>query len=813
MPKHLVIVESPAKAKTIEGYLGKDFVVKASMGHIRDLAKGNDAIDVQHGFSPRYIVSEGKEQVVNDLKKLAKKAETIWLATDEDREGEAIAWHLYEELGLTPANSKRFVYHEVTKKAILRAIEQPREIDYDLVNAQQARRVLDRLVGFELSPILWRKVRPSLSAGRVQSVAVRIIVEREREIQAFNAQSSFKVTGIFLSEKEPIPFQAELSTKFDAESEADAFLKHCTNAHYAVSSVETKPGKKSPSPPFTTSTLQQEASRKLSFSIDRTMRIAQILYEAGHITYMRTDSVNLSDDAIVLCAGEIEKSFGKEYVQTRKYQNKSSNAQEAHEAIRPTDFSALLPSLSKDEARLYDLIRKRAIASQMADAKLEKTTISIEIDPKSQSSFIATGEVIKFDGFLAVYSESHDEENEQEDSKRLPAVSKGESLLNQSIKAVERYSKPSARYTEASLVKKLEELGIGRPSTYAPTISTIQKRNYVIKDNRDGKKREYVSLTLEAGTITKETLSENHGAEKAKLFPTDIGMIVNDFLVENFGNIVDYNFTAQVEEQFDEIARGELEWYKMLEAFYTPFHSEVTKIMTGPQKRASSARELGADPATGLTVYATITRFGSAVQIGEIGAEIPPKFASLKQHQSISTITLEEALDLFKLPRSLGLFEEKEVKVGIGRFGPYIVHNSVFTSLKPEDDPYTIELDKAIELILQKRELQASRLIKAFPEQAEITIVNGRFGPYISFGKSNVKIPKGTDPASLTLEQCFAFAEEQGKTLQKVAPKSKSSTKQKETTTKKTTAAKKTTAKKTTTKKTTAKRVVKKKTE
>lgn len=810
MPKHLVIVESPAKAKTIEGYLGKDFVVKASMGHIRDLAKGNDAIDVEHGFSPKYIVSEAKEQVVNDLKKLAKKADTIWLATDEDREGEAIAWHLYEELGLTPHNSKRFVYHEVTKKAILKAIEQPREIDYDLVNAQQARRVLDRLVGFELSPILWRKVRPSLSAGRVQSVAVRIIVEREREIQEFNAQSSFKVNGIFLSEKEPIPFQAELSTKFDHEADAEAFLKHCTHAQYAVRSVETKPGKKSPSPPFTTSTLQQEASRKIGFSIDRTMRIAQILYEAGHITYMRTDSVNLSDDAIVLCAGEIEKSFGKEYVQTRKYQNKSSNAQEAHEAIRPTDFSATLPSLSKDEARLYDLIRKRAIASQMADAILEKTTISIEIDPKSKHMFIATGEVIKFDGFLAVYSESQDEESDQEDSKRLPAISQGEHLLNESIKAVQRYSKPPARYTEASLVKKLEELGIGRPSTYAPTISTIQKRNYVIKDNRDGKKREYVSLTLQSGVISKETLSENHGAEKAKLFPTDIGMIVNDFLVENFGNIVDYNFTANVEEQFDEIARGELEWNKMLESFYTPFHSEVTKIMTGPQKRASSARELGIDPNTGLTVYATLTRFGSAVQIGEIGAEIPPKFASLKQHQSIATISLEEALDLFKLPRSLGLFEEKDVKVGIGRFGPYIVHNSVFTSLKPEDDPYTIELERAIELIIQKRELQASRLIKAFPEQPEVTIVNGRFGPYISYGKSNVKIPKGTDPNTLTLEQCNTFAEEQGKTLQKVAPKSKAAAKKKET--KSTLTTEKPKVKKATTKKATAKKAPKKKT-
>ncbi|NBO69277.1 MAG: type I DNA topoisomerase [Bacteroidetes bacterium] len=779
MAKHLVIVESPAKAKTIEGYLGKDYIVKASMGHIRDLAKGNDAIDVKHGFKPEYIISEGKEQVVSELKKLSKKVDTVWLATDEDREGEAIAWHLYDVLGLSANNSKRFVYHEVTKKAILKAIEQPREIDYDLVNAQQARRVLDRLVGFELSPILWRKVRPSLSAGRVQSVAVRLIVEREREIQEFNAQSSFKVTGTFIPEKEQLQFQAELSTKFDSAEEAEQFLLHCAKASYSVINVETKPGKKSPSPPFTTSTLQQEASRKLGFSIDRTMRLAQILYEAGHITYMRTDSVNLSDDSIALCSSAIERSFGKEYVQTRKYQNKSSNAQEAHEAIRPTDFSAT-PTIGKDEDRLYDLIRKRAIASQMADAKLEKTTATIEIKPSSPHSFIASGEVIKFDGFLAVYSESQDDDTEQEDDKRLPALQVGEDVTNLSIKAIQRFSKPSARYTEASLVKKLEELGIGRPSTYAPTISTIQKRNYVLKDTRDGKKREYLSFTLTNAEITKEILTENHGAEKSKLFPTDIGMIVNDFLVKNFGNIVDYHFTAHVEEQFDEIARGELQWNTMLQEFYTPFHSEVSKIMSGPQGKATSARELGTDPASGLTVYATLTRFGSAVQIGETGGEIPPKFASLKQHQSIATITIEEALDLFKLPRSLGLFEEKEVKVGIGRFGPYIVHNSVFTSLKVEDDPYTIELDLAIERIIQKREIQAARLIKSFPESSDITIVNGRFGPYVSYGKSNVKIPKGTDPASLTLEQCHELAKDQGKTLEKYPAKTKKGNTKKE---------------------------------
>ena len=763
MAKNLVIVESPAKAKTIEGYLGKDFTVKASMGHIRDLAKGNDAIDVHNNFLPHYIVSEGKEQVVQELKKLVKQSDIIWLATDEDREGEAIAWHLYEELNLSNKITKRFVYHEVTKSAILKAIEKPREIDNNLVNAQQARRILDRLVGFELSPVLWRKVRPSLSAGRVQSVAVRLIVEREREIIDFSSSSAFKVSGIFLPEQDNAKsFIAELPKRLETQQQAESFLVSCKNANFTVHSIETKPGKKSPAPPFTTSTLQQEASRKLGLSIDRTMRIAQQLYEAGHITYMRTDSVNLSESAISLAMNEISNEFGNSYALARHYTNKSSNAQEAHEAIRPTDFHKHSIDSGKDEQRLYELIWKRAIASQMADAQLEKTTASILISTNNEF-LVAMGEVIRFEGFLKVYTESHDDDQEQEDSKRLPAMNKGDILTNEYLQAIQRFQKPAPRYTEASLVKKLEELGIGRPSTYAPTISTIQKRDYVVKENRDGKKRDFTTLMLKENILSAEIKSENYGAEKSKLFPTDIGMVVNDFLVEHFGNIIDFNFTANVEEQFDEIARGECEWTSMLEGFYKPFHSEVEKALSGTSKRANTSRLLGIDPVSDLQVYATITRFGSAAQIGESGGDIPPKFASLKANQSISTITLEEALALFKLPRSLGLFEEMEIKVGIGKFGPYLVHNKVFTSIKPDDDPYTIELDRAIELIQIKRQDIASRLLKEFPSHPEIKVVNGRFGPYITIGKQNVKMPKGTDPLSVSIEQALQWGAEQEK--------------------------------------------------
>ena len=763
MAKNLVIVESPAKAKTIEGYLGKDFTVKASMGHIRDLAKGNDAIDVHNNFLPHYIVSEGKEQVVQELKKLVKQSDIIWLATDEDREGEAIAWHLYQELNLSNKITKRFVYHEVTKNAILKAIEKPREIDNNLVNAQQARRILDRLVGFELSPVLWRKVRPSLSAGRVQSVAVRLIVEREREIVDFSSSSAFKISGLFLPEQDNAKsFIAELPKRLETQQQAESFLVSCKNANFTVHSIETKPGKKSPAPPFTTSTLQQEASRKLGLSIDRTMRIAQQLYEAGHITYMRTDSVNLSESAISLAMNEISNEFGNSYALARHYTNKSSNAQEAHEAIRPTDFHKHAIDSGKDEQRLYELIWKRAIASQMADAQLEKTTASILISTNNEF-LVAMGEVIRFEGFLKVYTESHDDDQEQEDSKRLPAMNKGDILTNEYLQAIQRFQKPAPRYTEASLVKKLEELGIGRPSTYAPTISTIQKRDYVVKENRDGKKRDFTTLMLKENILSAEIKSENYGAEKSKLFPTDIGMVVNDFLVEHFGNIIDFNFTASVEEQFDEIARGECEWTSMLEGFYKPFHSEVEKALSGTSKRANTSRLLGIDPVSDLQVYATITRFGSAAQIGESGGEIPPKFASLKANQSISTITLEEALALFKLPRSLGLFEEMEIKVGIGKFGPYLVHNKVFTSIKPDDDPYTIELDRAIELIQIKRQDIASRLLKEFPSHPEIKVVNGRFGPYITIGKQNVKMPKGTDPLSVSIEQALQWGAEQEK--------------------------------------------------
>jgi DNA topoisomerase-1 len=763
MAKNLVIVESPAKAKTIEGYLGKDFTVKASMGHIRDLAKGNDAIDVHNNFLPHYIVSEGKEQVVQELKKLVKQSDIIWLATDEDREGEAIAWHLYQELNLSNKITKRFVYHEVTKNAILKAIEKPREIDNNLVNAQQARRILDRLVGFELSPVLWRKVRPSLSAGRVQSVAVRLIVEREREIVDFSSSSAFKISGLFLPEQDNAKsFIAELPKRLETQQQAESFLVSCKNANFTVHSIETKPGKKSPAPPFTTSTLQQEASRKLGLSIDRTMRIAQQLYEAGHITYMRTDSVNLSESAISLAMNEISNEFGDSYALARHYTNKSSNAQEAHEAIRPTDFHKHAIDSGKDEQRLYELIWKRAIASQMADAQLEKTTASILISTNNEF-LVAMGEVIRFEGFLKVYTESHDDDQEQEDSKRLPAMNKGDILTNEYLQAIQRFQKPAPRYTEASLVKKLEELGIGRPSTYAPTISTIQKRDYVVKENRDGKKRDFTTLMLKENILSAEIKSENYGAEKSKLFPTDIGMVVNDFLVEHFGNIVDFNFTASVEEQFDEIARGECEWTSMLEGFYKPFHSEVEKALSGTSKRANTSRLLGVDPNSDLQVYATITRFGSAAQIGESGGDIPPKFASLKANQSISTITLEEALALFKLPRSLGLFEEMEIKVGIGKFGPYLVHNKVFTSIKPDDDPYTIELDRAIELIQIKRQDIASRLLKEFPSHPEIKVVNGRFGPYITIGKQNVKMPKGTDPLSVSIEQALQWGAEQEK--------------------------------------------------
>ncbi len=764
MAKNLLIVESPAKAKTIEGYLGKDFLVKSSYGHIRDLAKGNDAIDVENNFAQHYEVPADKKAIVSELKKLAKAADTVWLASDEDREGEAISWHLVEALGLDEKKTKRIVFHEITKPAILRAIENPRGIDYNLVNAQQARRVLDRLVGFELSPVLWRKVKPSLSAGRVQSVAVRLIVDREREINVFNSESHFKITAIFYTgDSKKTIFKAELDTRYKQIGDAEKFLEDCISANYKVNSLEVKPSKRSPSAPFTTSTLQQEASRKLGFSVSRTMSIAQKLYEAGKITYMRTDSVNLSDTAIAAAEKEIKSAYGDKYHQRRQYKTKSSGAQEAHEAIRPTYFDHHTTTGDNAERRLYELIWKRAIASQMSEALFEKTTARIGISTRKEE-LIAQGEVLKFDGFLTVYMESQDEDEsdlneDNSDNKMLPPLKEQQALSLVEMNATERFSRPPARYTEASLVKKLEELGIGRPSTYAPTIGTIQNRGYVIKEDRDGKQRNYRVLSLKDKKVSNKELQENVGVEKAKLFPSDIGALVNDFLVQHFNEIVDYNFTATVEKEFDEIAQGLKEWTKMIDSFYRPFHKDVENTIEHAD-RASANRELGTDPETGKPVFVKIGRYGPYVQIGEADEESAekPKFASLRSGQMIETITLEEAMELFKMPKSLGTFEDKEVSVGIGRFGPYIRHNSIFTSIPKGDDPHTIELDRAIELILAKREKDANKIIKVFAENDQVKVLNGRWGPYIAYGKLNVKIPKGTDPANLTFEDCVRLA-------------------------------------------------------
>ncbi|MDF3028544.1 MAG: topoisomerase [Fluviicola sp.] len=758
MSKNLVIVESPAKAKTIEGYLGKDFTVKSSFGHVRDLASKGLAIDVENNFAPEYEVSSDKKALVAELKKLAKESDVVWLATDEDREGEAISWHLYETLGLAKKDTKRITFNEITKGAILKAIENPRQINKPLVDAQQARRVLDRLVGFELSPVLWKKVRPSLSAGRVQSVAVRLIVEREKEIQQFNAESYFRVTGEFLKGKERI--KAEVSKHFGTDTEVNSFLENCANVDFKVLDVQQKPAKKTPASPFTTSTLQQEASLKLGFSVSRTMQVAQKLYEAGHITYMRTDSVNLSETAMEGAKNEIFSAYGKEYSHPSKYTNKSSNAQEAHEAIRPTNFAMhSLNSSERDEVRLYDLIWKRSIASQMSHAELERTTISIG-NPKLPEIFQAKGEVIKFDGFLKVYLETNldEEENENETEGLLPAVEVGEALDRDFIRATQRFTRPSARYVEASLVKKLEELGIGRPSTYAPTISTIQKRGYVEKQEREGEERAYQVLELKGSAIDRQTKKEVTGKEKNKLFPTDIGMVVTDFLVDHFGGIMDYHFTAEVEEQFDEIARGKMEWTDMLSSFYKPFHDNVENTLEHSD-RATGERELGIDPVSNKKVIARIGRFGPMIQIGDEKEDgDKPRFASLLGNQSIHTITLEEALELFKLPRLVGEFEGQEVKANSGRFGPYVQIGKLFVSLKKEDDPMTVTLERAIELIQEKREVEANRLIKDFPGREDVQLLNGRYGAYLKIGKDNFKLPKGTDAATLTLEECLAIA-------------------------------------------------------
>lgn len=781
MAKNLVIVESPAKAKTIEGYLGKDYIVKSSFGHVRDLAKKDKAIDIEHDFKPKYEVSTDKKKIVTELKKLAKDAEMIWLATDEDREGEAISWHLKEALKLNNDNYKRITFNEITKSAVTKAIENPRKIDDDLVDAQQARRILDRLVGFELSPVLWRKVKPSLSAGRVQSVAVRLIVEREKEIEAFKSKSFFNVDAEFQVEQSKL--KAKLPKPFNKKDESKSFLEACNGFNFKVNDITKKPAKKTPTAPFTTSTLQQEASLKLGFSVLRTMSVAQKLYEAGRITYMRTDSVNLSDTAIKGATNEIVSAYGKEYLQNRKYKTKSSNAQEAHEAIRPTDFSKHSISGATDEEKLYALIWKRTIASQMSDAKLERTTI--KIDAPLNYEFQAKGEIIKFDGFLKVYLESKLDEEDEETTGLLPDINVGDSLEANEIKATERFTRPPARYVEASLVKKLEELGIGRPSTYAPTITTIQKRGYVERGEDEGKQRTYDQLVLRNGALEELKQTEKHGSNKGKLTPTDIGRVVTDFLIENFSEIMEYSFTASVEQEFDEIAQGLKKWTEMLKKFYGPFHKTVEETLEHSE-RASGERELGIDPKSGKKVIVRIGRFGPMVQIGHADDEEKPKFASLRKNQSITSISLEEALDLFSFPKVIGEFEDKDVKVNIGRFGPYVQHNSKFVSIseKNGDNIETITLERAIELIKEKREADAKALIKTFKEDDKMQLLNGRYGAYLKVGRKNYKLPKDAEPEKLTYEQCIEIMENQpakgkrgAKAKTKAKPKAKAKAK------------------------------------
>jgi DNA topoisomerase-1 len=751
--KNLVIVESPAKAKTIEKFLGADFIVKSCYGHIRDLAKGDEAIDVKKNFEPHYEVPDEKKALVNELKKLSKQAEMVWLASDEDREGEAISWHLYEVLGLTKENTKRIVFHEITKPAILKAIANPRGIDKSLVDAQQARRVLDRLVGYELSPVLWKKIKGNLSAGRVQSVAVRLIVEREREINGFTYSSNYRIVARFnVGGKQ---MEAELSKRFQTESEAYAFLEKCKSAEYTIENLEVKPAEKTPAAPFTTSTLQQEASRKLGYSVGSTMSIAQKLYENGHITYMRTDSVNLSELAIEAAKKQIINSFGEAYSRPTRYSTKNSSAQEAHEAIRPTYFENINIDGTAQEKKLYELIYKRAIASQMSKAKIERTIAAVGITTVAEK-LTATGEVLKFDGFLKVYLESTDDDNDDDNSKMLPPLSVGEKLIFINMEADEKYSRPAARYTEASLVKKLEELGIGRPSTYAPTISTVQKRGYVLKEDREGKERNVTSLTLAKNEITKEIKIEKYASEKSKLFPSDIGMIVTDFLAKHFEHIMDYNFTATVEKEFDEIAQGQLKWNKMIESFYVPFHKDVEKT-TETAERQSGERMLGIDKVSGKNVYAKVGRFGPFVQLGENSEDEKPQYGKLRPGQLIESITLDEAVELFKLPRLLGELEGKEIKANIGRFGPYLLHDNKFISIPKPGDAWTIDYETALELIEQKRITDANRIAKTFVEDDDLKILNGRWGAYIGYGKDNYKIPKGKKVEELSFDDCMTI--------------------------------------------------------
>ena len=776
MAKNLVIVESPAKAKTIEKFLGKDFEVLSSYGHIRDLKKKDFSVDIEHNYKPIYEIPADKKKLVETLKQEADKADMVWLASDEDREGEGIAWHLFEVLKLKPEKTKRIVFHEITKDAILHAIENPRDIDLNRVDAQQARRVLDRIVGFELSPVLWKKVKPALSAGRVQSVAVRLIVEREREISAFKPEAAYRVIGEFLLPGGEL-LKAELSQRLKTEDEAKALLEACKTARFSIGDVTVKPAKKSPAAPFTTSTLQQEAARKLGFSVAQTMMVAQRLYEAGHITYMRTDSVNLSSLAINTTKDEIVKTLGERYLHIRNYHTHTKGAQEAHEAIRPTYISHHEINASSQEKRLYELIWKRTIASQMSDAELEKTTATIAVSGRKEH-FVAVGEVLKFDGFLKVYMESTDDEGDTEgNDKMLPALAKGDVLALSSVTATERFSQAPARYTEASLVRKLEELGIGRPSTYAPTISTIQQREYVEKGDRKGTERKYRMLTLHDGKIESGEKTELTGADKGKLLPTDIGVVVNDFLTEYFPDILNYNFTANVEQQFDDIAEGKTVWNDEIDHFYKLFHPVVESALALRLEHKVGERVLGTDPKSGRPVSVKIGRFGPLVQIGTPEDTEKPLFASLLKGQSMSTITLEEALKLFDLPRTLGDFEGKTVVVGIGRFGPYIRHDGKYVSLPKEFTPQGVSLEDAIMLIQQKREQESQRLIKKFDEDDELELLNGRFGPYIAYKKKNYKLPKGSEPASLTFADCMKIVEDADKAPAKKKPARKKTTK------------------------------------
>ena len=753
MQKNLVIVESPAKAKTIQNYLGDDYKVMSSYGHIRDLKKKNFGIDLDT-FQPEYEIPKDKASIVKELKAAASKAENVWLASDEDREGEAISWHLAEVLNLPIQDARRIVFHEITKPAILNAIKNPRAIDINLVDAQQARRVLDRIVGFKLSPVLWRKVKPSLSAGRVQSVAVKLIVEREREIQKFKSESNFRVTAEFNINGST--FRAELNRRFPTADKAREFLEACKGSDFKISDITVHPQKRMPAPPFTTSTLQQEAARKFGFPVSLTMSLAQQLYESGLITYMRTDSVNLSSLCVNACKDVISRTLGKEYSKPRKYVTHSKGAQEAHEAIRPTDMQNDAIEGSPQAQRLYKLIWQRTIACQMSDAITEKTTVDISIKGHEEK-FTASGEVVKFDGFLRVYRESHDNEDANSENRTLPEIKNDDCPEAEEITATQRFSQHPPRYNEAGLVHKMEELGIGRPSTYAPIISTIQQRQYVTRGDKEGTERKYDVITLKGGNITETTKTEITGAERNKLFPTDVGIVVTDFLDENFPEIMDYNFTADVEKQFDEVAEGKKEWTGLMHDFYENFEPQVEKTLADKSGHKAGERQLGIDPQSGRPVFVKIGRYGPMVQIGQAGDEEKPVFATMKKGQSTETLTLEEALELFKLPRTLGEFEDKEVSVGAGRFGPYIKHDGKYVSLPKDEDPLKVSLEKAVELILAKREAEAKRFIKSFEEDPEMEILNGPYGPYISYKKKNYRLPKDKkeSAAGLTFDECM----------------------------------------------------------